>query len=1212
MMKDSKSYQKFSVQIISHIIWVMMIPSVYQSCTPPEGLQDEQTLCESQESQGQYTYTSVNACGCSQEECEQGEACFQGACCNPLLELDNPDRCGCQEACTKGEMCIDGLCCNPSEAATNENCGCQGPCQEWEQCASNQEGTFFACECDPALNQDNPQACACGEACEAWEVCYEGQCQCDPSDPLNLSNDENCGCRGACPEGASCQNGQCSCTDEGQSLCDGICQADSVCLCEPSDHLNDVSNCACQGPCAEGELCQACEDESCLAQCQCDPLLHQSDQNNCGCEGSCPENLSCQGGQCVCPTSKLHDTEDCACAGPCAEGLVCSYGRCACPEENLFNSQNCACQGPCNSGEACEFGQCVACEPSRHLSDATNCACQGACASGERCQECDEGQDCYAECVCDPLEHLNDVQNCGCNGECEAGASCENGQCRACLPNEHLNDESNCGCAGSCGTGEICSNGTCQCDPLAHLNDSTNCGCQEVCGSGSTCQGGRCETCLPEEHLSDSTNCACTGPCSNGQICQACTDGTCLAECACNPLTNLNNSLNCGCAGACASNELCETGICVPNPSERGTLVLDTENSALQFIVNDDMSELQIIGDLPDSLNSVLSGDVLVDLNTRDFAIKVTDITINGNQAIVTGRKATFAETIPEGEHLFSLNANKEDTTASGSAPLQASVNVDGEFRFEAGASFSGGYDLEVHKPWYTLGLVPTKVMLHINAEFIARLHLVIDAVIRGEVNFDHDIRLYGAQLKGPFGLSLDAGVFLAIDAQFFAELALDYEYLREYRKTVNLSVGFDNGWSFPSLSSDFETLTQHTSLNQHDLSLSLGINPIYARLKFAVSFLQEEVLYASIGPHLSGSMNYTFGDPTLNLQYELCARGEFLADASSLCGPCSILQYDTTFLNACVGQNIDYCVRPLPDGSCDESVACECTEGECCDGCNFKNAGTPCASSQRVYCAAVAPAPNAPQNLPGCGGVLTREVSTQTCSGASAQCDQPPTVDRRPIEACGTSQLCIPDGASRGCIDCDGSCADPSLTCSGCLTPQVPVNCPLSSPCIRHDSFISSYGPNTFTTTVSPNNDGYRYYINPYHGGPRVQGPTSINPSFRLLKPESTFSNEIPVLRNQLGLKVDIFCQQGTLSYNTRSSTCRSTDFGLSMGQSCTTYLATSTAPVRVNLTEVRCPEQVDPANITIRVEVSDRNYTTSCPRELYETGMYKLKASF
>ena len=87
-----------------------------------------------------------------------------------------------------------------------------------------------------------------------------GSCECDPLDPINLSNDQNCGCHGPCPSGAICESGLCQCTDPGEALCDDACKLVSECLCEPSEHINDRDNCACEGPCALGDHCVPCSD----------------------------------------------------------------------------------------------------------------------------------------------------------------------------------------------------------------------------------------------------------------------------------------------------------------------------------------------------------------------------------------------------------------------------------------------------------------------------------------------------------------------------------------------------------------------------------------------------------------------------------------------------------------------------------------------------------------------------------------------------------------------------------------------------------------------------------------------------------------------------------------------------------------------------------------------------------------------------------------
>ena len=1215
------------------------------ACNPTTSPQlDELARCLEAEEQGVYQYTSVNACGCEQQECFASELCFQGDCCDPLQALDDPERCGCEEVCSKNGLCQEGQCCYPNTASRSDNCGCAGPCESWERCELNQVG-IFACQCDPNLTQGESASCGCGPACEEWEQCYEGACVCDPSDPLNQSDDDNCACQGPCPEGAACRGGACVCLDSGLELCDGECRPSDDCLCEAADHLRDDQNCACSGPCGSGEKCEPCgEDEGCDAACICDSLAHQEDQKNCGCEGPCPEGFACSQGQCVCPEERLFDSNNCSCGGPCDEGLECSFGRCECPAERLFDSQDCFCQGACQSGAACEGGECVACEPERHLRDATNCACEGACASGERCQPCEDGEECQARCVCDPLDHLQDQQNCGCQGACEESASCDEGICRACQVDEHQTDLLNCGCQGPCSSGQRCANGVCECDPLDHLYDSTNCGCNGGCEPGDSCLGGRCAVCLPQQHLNDHQECGCNGPCSAGERCQPCEDDSCVAECVCNPLSNINNANNCGCQGPCREDELCSGGVCLPNPSELETIVLNRVEQGLEFIVNDDMSEVEILGSIPAALQQAQSGDVIVDSLAKEFSVKVTSVSSQGDRALIRGRRATFAEMIPAGEHLFTLFAQKEDVDSEAEGPLTVSGSIQGQFSAEASASFSGSYGLEVHK--YFWSPIPHKLELYVDSSFRARLAIIINALIQGRVEISSELPIYVGQIKGPFGLSLEAGAWLAIDADFMVQLQLAYKYIKEFRRSFHASASAGlTGVSLPSIGGEFEIIEETTELNEASLDIEFAIEQIYARLKVAAKYLGEDLVFVSIGPRFTGAVTYSAPDPYYNISAGLCARGEFKADASEVCGACDFLQYSKIFLDVCRQWSWDLClpscdIDPMCLGAtrlscidrtietrsgdtitcntrnrescqfgcfggecrtCDPAdpncipPGCECGSGACCDGCNFRSQGTTCANNlSATRCTNLTDA---------CGATTQRRTGTRMCTGSSASCD-------------GNINW-------SGWVD-TATCV-PVENC-GCVSPPNYPRCPSSSPCTLGAT------DNSFTTYSNSSVGVIRHYSQDPSGAvfrrsitstgqtingipaPREAADFDISPRMNLETAQGD-----PIYEHQLGLRYEVACQYGAIAFSSLSSRCSVTTVSIpgaaSTGIRCQTLAnqGVSSTPVSLSLSGLHCPSQYDEAVMEMRVTVLDYGgYLQECPTNIDEAGAFRLRYSY
>ncbi len=262
--------------------------------------------------------------------CAKGERCLDGECiCDRKLHLDDEANCGCHGPCPHPglEECIGGecLCVYSANLDNSANCGCNGACPEQAVCRNGHcecPAGFILCStggtgtarCDPVLTSPcacNPEDhvsdaanCGCSGPCGSGERCHDGRCQCDPL--LHLEDPFNCGCNllsgGVdasqpldCTERfdgrRACQDGQCVCP-AGTLWCDGQCTSKTQC-CDKFQHLSDVANCACKGPCAEGSYCQN-------GACYCDPLDHQSDSKNCACKGPCAINKQCDQGACVC------------------------------------------------------------------------------------------------------------------------------------------------------------------------------------------------------------------------------------------------------------------------------------------------------------------------------------------------------------------------------------------------------------------------------------------------------------------------------------------------------------------------------------------------------------------------------------------------------------------------------------------------------------------------------------------------------------------------------------------------------------------------------------------------------------------------------------------------------------------------------------------------------------------------------------------------
>jgi len=206
---------------------------------------------------------------------------------------------------------------------------------------------------------------------------------------------------------------------------------DAMLQCSFDDHLTDLFNCGCDGPCSATDDCIS-------GVCQCLPDDHLTDAANCACNGPCDPSVDleiCVDGICVCDTS-LHqsDMSNCGCNGPCGGYAVgedeCSGGVCVCdPTDHFFDPGSCGCSlDVCDTSqgvnEECDFGTCRCVSHNQHHNDA-NCGCNGPCdtANGYRCQaglcECQNQFDPSA-CGCPAVD---------CNASCTGFASCIGGSC---------------------------------------------------------------------------------------------------------------------------------------------------------------------------------------------------------------------------------------------------------------------------------------------------------------------------------------------------------------------------------------------------------------------------------------------------------------------------------------------------------------------------------------------------------------------------------------------------------------------------------------------------------------------------------------------------------------------------------------------------------------------------------------------------------------
>lgn len=134
-------------------------------------------------------------------------------------------------------------------------------------------------------------------------------------------------------------------------------------------------------------------------------------------------------------------------------------------------------------------------------------------------------------------------------------------------------------------------------------------------------------------------------------------------------------------------------------------------------------------------------------------------------------------------------------------------------------------------------------------------------------------------------------------------------------------------------------------------------------------------------------------------------------------------------------------------------SAPCQCTSGPCCDGCNFKNAGTVCApkAESEVGC---------PWGT-GCGQSVAQKTRDRLCSGASAACDGPYGVwsDWSVVDACSDTEKCTPGKTScTYTADCDAPKCECSsgACCDGCwfrpsthvCDEETEVGCPSGAAC--------------------------------------------------------------------------------------------------------------------------------------------------------------------
>ncbi|MEW5849452.1 MAG: hypothetical protein AB2A00_11595 [Myxococcota bacterium] len=546
------------------------------------------------------------------EECDVGQMCIDGACFN--LE------CTSDEDCVLGGRCVEGTCTSP--CSSNADCGQGEMCRDG-RCGRAQCTTDV--DCPPRHTCEDGRcvvgACVTDAHCPAGNICEDGTCipqpcTTDADCPTGISCEEGvcgaprCVTDADCPEGDICEAGSCisfTCTTDADCPLGQTCQAGSCvaagCTTDADCPSGECTNgqctptgCVRSDECTVGDICVAgsCVSGACTTNADCPPERNCVEQAcvpaPCTSDTDCPAGIRCVSGTCgepgcrrddQCAAGERCDTTSWTCVptgctsdAECALGEVCRNGACV--------TEGCVTDLDCPLGEACDNGTCVPgectndsdCTPGEFCIDGVcvslGCATDADCGEGLACRD---GACVAATCTTDADCPLGEVcrngtcvtEGCVTDLDCPAGQSCSNGNCVA----------TPCTTDADCGPGEFCAAGTCQ---GAECVTDADCPLGEACVAGACVMEG-CVTDLdcPVGEVCSNGQCV-AGGCTSDADCSAderCVEGTCVrAGCTsneeCGPGRSCVNGacVDTGCTSNddCPAGQMCIDGTCVAPP----------------------------------------------------------------------------------------------------------------------------------------------------------------------------------------------------------------------------------------------------------------------------------------------------------------------------------------------------------------------------------------------------------------------------------------------------------------------------------------------------------------------------------------------------------------------------------------------------------------------------------------------------------------------
>jgi len=269
-----------------------------------------------------------------------------------------------------------------------------GPAQDGEACAQTAD-CVSGSVCHNGLCSSSIRSCVNDGECGGGEVCRRGACQ-------PIVNE----CQGAwdCLAGMVCSQGECRTPQVGNP-----CQRHQECgarmyCAKPRFECTELTGDQCwtREGCAEGQDCEAIDDETGLGLCgggACDPA----------CEGATPH---CVGDACVACTIDSH----------CEGDERCQNNRCEGPAQGCERNQDCP-----GSMPVCAQGRCVECGTDRHCDEGQTCT-DNQCVGGN--QGCTSDQECPQDQRCRNGQCVTQQQGgCAHDGECPDNQACQNGQC---------------------------------------------------------------------------------------------------------------------------------------------------------------------------------------------------------------------------------------------------------------------------------------------------------------------------------------------------------------------------------------------------------------------------------------------------------------------------------------------------------------------------------------------------------------------------------------------------------------------------------------------------------------------------------------------------------------------------------------------------------------------------------------------------------------